>query len=103
MQPFISTPAIPDFEEAQVNLLKNPSTKLWDPDILQYLFLSRAIVLIQSIPLSSNQDEDVLFWPYTQLDSYSVKFGYKFFLNAQSYNTSAPPPVNNDLWKKFVG
>jgi len=81
VQPFVSTPAVPDFEEAQVNLLINLSTKQWDPNILEYLFLRRDVDLIQSIPLSSNQVEDVLFWPYTQSDSHSVKSGYRFLSN----------------------
>ena len=61
MQPFVSTPAVLDYEESQVNLLINPSTKQWTPNILQYHFLPRDVDLIQSIPLSSNQGEDVLF------------------------------------------
>ena len=74
-----------------------------DLDILQYLFLPRDVDLIQSIPLSSSQGEDMLFWPYTQLDSYFVKSGYRFLSNIQSCDTSVPPLVNNDLWKKVWG
>ena len=68
-------------------------------DSFQDLFLPRDIELIESIPLSSIQAEDKLVWPFSPSGSYSVKSGYNFLYESQSFDTNEYQPKNNKLWK----
>lgn len=77
------------------------ATNEWNLDVLQEFFSPRDISLIESIPLSSIQAEDKVFWPFTSSGSYTVKLGYQFLYKA--FNNNEYQPKNNSLWKKVWG
>lgn len=55
---YVSSPVVPDFEEAKVVSLIDPITNEWHLATLQNLFSPRDAELIKSIPLSCKPMED---------------------------------------------
>ena len=84
----------------------------WDVDLLKDLFDERDLELIRNIPIS-REDEDVWYWRFDRLGSYTVKSGYyallKSFLGSESLNfqgfwrslwrLKVPPKAKNFLWQ----
>ncbi|XP_050251841.1 uncharacterized protein LOC126698562 [Quercus robur] len=90
------------FRESVCLALIKPGTNEWNSKLLQQLFSTRDI-LIESIPLSSMQVEDKLFWPFTPSGSYTVKSGYRFLYKAQSLDNNDYQHEDNGLWKRVWG
>ena len=98
--PFVSSQVATGLENQCVSALIKPGTNEWNSELLQQLFSARDISLIESIPLSSKQVEDRLFWPFTPSGSYTVKSGYRFLYKAQSLDNNDYQPEDNGLWKR---
>ena len=67
-----------EFENSKVDILINPSRRLWNDEMLYGLFNTEEAELIKTILLSSEVSEDVLFWPHSSNGQYSCKTGYRF-------------------------
>ena len=63
MDSFIArSPQNQDFAEAKVSALIDKDLGVWDVNILANLFSEEEVATINSIPLSSMNQEDVLIW-----------------------------------------
>ena len=82
--PYVTSQVALGLENLCVSALIKPGTNEWNSKLLQQLFSARDI-LIESIPLSSVQVEDRLFWPFTPSGSYTIKSGYRFLYKAQKF------------------
>ena len=51
--------------------------RLWDPSLVQRLFLPWEVELIQRIPVGEESIADLLTWPHTPTGEYSVWSAYR--------------------------
>ena len=91
------------WEEATVASLLDDSNLGWKQDTLNLLFSQRDRELINSIPLCGKSVEDVLMWPFTPTESYTVKLGYRFLYNSRTLDNGEYQPDDNRLWRKVWG
>ena len=101
--PFISSPMVLGWEEATVTSLLDDSSLGWKQDTLNLLFSQRDKELINSILLCGKLVEDVLMWPFTPTESYTVKLGYRFLYNSRTLDNGEYQPDDNRLWRKVWG
>ena len=98
--PYITSPLVNGFEDVPVSALINPDSASWNTPLLQDLFLPRDIALIKSIPLSNKAVEDKLLWSFTHSGIFSVKLGYHFLCESQSFEDHSYQPDSEGIWKK---
>ncbi|KAK9988593.1 hypothetical protein SO802_028832 [Lithocarpus litseifolius] len=92
-----------DFENATVDILIEPSSRQWLPEMIDGLFNVEEAILVKNIPLSREPSEDILFWPHSSDGRYSCKTSYKFLkmeagLNAE---TQAPTSDEKHVWREI--
>ena len=63
-------------ETSNVEVLINLVTKRWRTEIIDHVFNEQEAEAIKNIPLSSTNQTNVLVWPFTPSDNYSIKSGY---------------------------
>ena len=99
----LPTCPIESFENHTVATLIDPSTRRWNEELVDGLFVTEDAELIKKIPLSHNAAEDNLYWPYTPSGNYSCKSGYKFLKEEAELesNPQAPPMCEKRLWKEI--
>ena len=78
-----------------MDILIDPSRRLWNDEMLYRLFNTEEAKLIKTIPLSSEASEDVLFWPHSSNGQYSCKTGYRF-LKMEEELSAEPQVSTND-------
>lgn len=101
--PFVTSLVVPSSENMKVSSLIKLATNEWNSNALQEFFSPRDISLIKSIPLSSIQVEDKVFWPFTPSGSDTIKSGYRFLYKAQSFYNNEYQLEDNSLWKRAWG
>lgn len=69
--------------DAQVFVLIDHEKRCWIKDVIDNIFLPHEATLIKSIPLSLEDCEDKLFWPWSSNGVYSVKSGYKLLMEKE--------------------
>jgi hypothetical protein len=78
-----STPTMLDLG-ATVDELIDGDTKWWRLDLLETLFTKKEVTLIQSIPVSTTNREDVCIWRGTKSGYFSVKCAYHLQMELES-------------------
>lgn len=73
----VSTPCVPELQNATVSSLFKVNAKEWDHDLVRDIFNEHDAANILNIPLSLNVSEDVLIWIEDDKGKYSVKSGYR--------------------------
>lgn len=74
----IQSQIVPNFVEAKVSELINPTTRRWDINLLRGLFHPAEVDIILRIPLSPSPVEDKVIGPFNPSSVYSVRLGSKF-------------------------
>lgn len=64
--------------DAKVEILIDEATHCWNHVVIDGIFIPEEAELVKSIPLPQQGVEDSLFWPFTQIGSYTSKSGYRF-------------------------
>ncbi|XP_075636851.1 uncharacterized protein LOC142609107 [Castanea sativa] len=90
------------FENHTVDSLIDPSTRTWNEQLVDGLFVEEDAMLIKKIPFSRNVAEDTLYWPYSTSGNYTCKFGYRFFKEEEELqlNAQTPPICHKHVWKE---
>lgn len=83
--------------------LIDKETKVWNQNLLEYIFLTKDKEVIKDIPLQSMEEEDVLSWAYNPNEQYTVKFGYNCI---QMWNKEKKPQgssrnKDDKIWKNL--
>ena len=77
-QTYLPTCPLESFENHTIDLLIDPSTRRWNEEMVDGLFVEEDAKLIKKIPLSRHVTKDTLYWPYSTSGTYSCKSGYRF-------------------------
>ena len=84
----ISPPTL--LETATVDQLIQSDSMTWDKELISWIFCSRDVEVILSIPLSHRRLRDSLIWCGTKSGSLLVKSAYQLLLSrSQSQNASS--------------
>ena len=74
----VLSPIIDSMAGAKVDILIDERTRQWNHELIEGIFIPEEADLIKTIPLSQQEAEDTLFWPFTHKGSYTSKSGYCF-------------------------
>lgn len=75
----LTSPIIETMDEAIVDILIDPHTRLWDESMVGGIFIPHEVELInKKIPLARISLDDVLCQPFSQDGQYNYKSGYPF-------------------------
>ncbi|XP_073121701.1 uncharacterized protein [Henckelia pumila] len=101
-----------DLQNSKVHSLRNSENGGWDSDILEDIFVTHDVRLIQSIPLSRRDIKDRWIWGANNNGLYTVKSGYKLFVSnseviaqdlevdwKQIWRLKIPGKVKNFIWR----
>ena len=75
---FLPTCPLESFENHIIDSLIDPSTRRWNEEMVDGLFVEEDAKLIKKIPLSRHVTEDTLYWPYSTSGNYTCKSRYRF-------------------------
>ena len=77
--------------------------RVWDPGLVERIFLPWEAELIQRIPVNEEYVEDLLIWPLTPTGDYSVRSAYQMLeTNARRLNSgSSSPDGQSKVWKEI--
>ena len=74
----------------------------WDAEMLNGVLIPAEAELVQRIPLSRCQTEDVLYWSFTADRQYNCKFGYKFLKDLEENSEDGTHvEVDKKFWKSI--
>ena len=87
----------------RVSELFVPHTKTWDPGKLALCFLPLEAEIVSQIQVCTVREEDVLIWPLTADDEYSVSSAYHFLVAAEECLVPSSSLLAQDhaVWKKI--
>lgn len=89
----------PDFSGLTVaELMKEEGG--WNSDLLNFLFNKDDILLIKKLPINKSV-EDRWIWHFDKKGLYSVKSGYKAFMNAKIKECHSRDNMMGEVWKKL--
>jgi ribonuclease HI len=114
---WIPSPQIQGVHNLCVNDLMVPNVKAWDKCRIESIFSLSIAKRIFEIPLFDTVEDDKLVWVGNTNGNYSVKSGYKTFLNVTGkvheanhheswhdlWNINAPPKAKHLLWRISKG
>jgi hypothetical protein len=89
---------------ATVDALIDGNTKWWNSTLLGAIFTQEEVSLIQSIPVSASNREDVCIWRGTKAGIFSVKIAYHLQMELDGYELAEcstrgeDSRVWQDLW-----
>ena len=89
---FLATCLLESFENYTVDSLIDPSTRRWNEEMVDGLFVEEDAKLIKKIPLSRPVIEDTLYWPYSTLGNYTCKSRYRFLKEEEKLHLSSQTP-----------
>ena len=76
--PQVLSPMVETLVDAKVAILIEETTRWWNHEMIDSIFVPVEANLIKAIPLSQCEAEDRLFWPFTNNDIYTSKSRYRF-------------------------
>ena len=76
--PLVISSPIDSFQDATVDLLIDPSSRQWNTEVVDGMFVPKEAEMIKNMPLACGAAEDILIWPYSSDGNYNCKFGYRF-------------------------
>ena len=99
---FLPTCPLESFENHTVDSLIDPSTRRWNEEMVDGLFVEEDAKLIKKIPLSRHVTKDTLYWPYSTSGNYTCKSGYRFLKEEEELhlNSQTPPIYHKRVWKE---
>lgn len=115
--PFISATSSLGQENLKVRDLIDPSTDLWNYNIIETNFNQDDIQAIKATPLLYPREEDKLIWNFTTNGTYNVRFAYhctmENILNNHHLRVAGnwtrirklniPPKIKHFLWRALRG
>jgi ribonuclease HI len=98
----ISPPTILD-PNANVDMLIDADSKWWNTPLLEAIFSSEEVRMIQAIPISCTNQEDILRWKGTKNGVFSVKSAYHLQKEIEfaSMASSSSRGEVNSIWKRI--
>ena len=84
----ISPPTVLD-PLATVSELIRTNTRWWDIELLSRIFTREEVDLIQTMPVSSTTNEDILVWQGTKTGMFSVRSAYHIQLELETRNAAS--------------
>ena len=99
---FLPTCPLESFENHIIDSLIDPSTRRWNEEMVDGLFVEEDAKLIKKIPLSRHVTEDTLYWPYSTSGNYTCKSRYRFLKEEEEMhlNSQTPPICHKRVWKE---
>ena len=76
--PLVISSPIDSLQNATVDLLIDPSSRQWNTEVVDGLFVPEEAEMIKNMPLARGVAEDFLIWPYLSDGNYNCKSSYRF-------------------------
>nr|POF25059.1 putative ribonuclease h protein [Quercus suber] len=98
------TPVVVGWEGAKVGDFIDQRQRIWKTDLVEAIFYDFEASIIKNIPLCRSIQDDVLIWPFTPDENYTVKSDYRFLQEASRVqqpgqsSTQALSPLWNKIW-----
>ena len=99
---FLPTCPLESFENHIIDSLIDPSTRRWNEEMVDGLFVEEDAKLIKKIPLSRHVTKNTLYWPFSTSGNYTCKSGYRFLKEEEELhlNSQTPPIYHKRVWKE---
>ncbi|CAN1138108.1 Putative ribonuclease H protein At1g65750 [Linum perenne] len=96
---FLETPRATDLIDLRVCDLFVPGLKIWDVEMIQYLFSARDASAILNIPLTPSNGPDSRIWHFSRKGEYTVRSSYRVIMERLAPRTHLfTPGPWRELW-----
>ena len=76
--PLVISSPIDSLQNATMDLLIDPSSRQWNTEAVEGLFVPKEAEMIKNMPLARGATVGILFWPSSSDSNYNCKSGYRF-------------------------